>query len=61
MKEPTALAVMYCKAHPTEKTTFEAHHRSANKAAKEAAETGILALIPETTTNHDQKFDFWNN
>ena len=38
---------MYCKAHQLGKTVPERGNRLADRAAKEAAEKGILTLVPE--------------
>ena len=44
IQKPTAVTIMHCKAHQLGKT---GGNRLADKAAKEAAEKGILALVPE--------------
>ncbi|GAB0208079.1 hypothetical protein GRJ2_003273600 [Grus japonensis] len=40
------VAVMHCKAHQLGQTAVKIGNRLADKAAKEAAEQGILALVP---------------
>ena len=47
IQNPPAVAIMHCKAHRTGKTPPETGNQLADKAAKEAAETGIVALLPE--------------
>ena len=60
--KPTAVTIMHCKAHQLGKTGPNAGNRLADKAAKEAAEKGILALVPEKsiklpkeTPNYNEK------
>ena len=47
IQKPTAVAIMRCKAHQSGRTVPETGNRLADRAAKEAAEKGILALVPE--------------
>ena len=47
VQKPTEIAIMHCKAHQTGGTIPELGNQLADRAAKEAAEKGILALIPE--------------
>ena len=47
IQKPMAVAIMHCKAHQTGKKPPEIGNQLAHEAAKEAAETGIMALLPE--------------
>lgn len=62
IQKPTAVTIMPCKAHQLGKTGPNAGNRLADQAAKEAAEKGILALVPEKgiklpkeTPNYNEK------
>lgn len=46
VQKPKEVAVMHCKAHQFGQTAINIGNRLADKAAKEAAERGILALVP---------------
>ncbi|GAB0188415.1 protein NYNRIN-like [Grus japonensis] len=46
VQKPKEVAVMHCKAHQFGQTVINIGNRLADKAAKEAAERGILALVP---------------
>ena len=47
VQKPTEIAIMHCKAHQTGGTIPELGNQLADRAAKEAAEKDILALIPK--------------
>ncbi|XP_040977968.1 uncharacterized protein LOC115337892 isoform X1 [Aquila chrysaetos chrysaetos] len=51
IQKPTAVAIMHCKAHQSGRTVLETGNGLADRAAKEAAEKGILALVPEKSVN----------
>ncbi|XP_054666741.1 uncharacterized protein LOC129199767 [Grus americana] len=46
VQKPKEVAVMHCKAHQFGQTAVNVGNGLAEKAAKEAAEQGILALVP---------------
>jgi len=46
VQKPKEVAVMHCKAHQFGQTAVNIGNRLADKTAKEAAEQGILALVP---------------
>ncbi|GAB0206608.1 protein NYNRIN-like [Grus japonensis] len=46
VQKPKEVAVMHCKAHQFGQTAVNVGNRLVDKAAKEAAEQGILALVP---------------
>ncbi|GAB0209552.1 protein NYNRIN-like [Grus japonensis] len=46
VQKPKEVAVMHCKAHQFGQTAVNVGNRLADKAAKEAAGQGILALVP---------------
>ncbi|XP_074991807.1 uncharacterized protein LOC142074825 [Calonectris borealis] len=46
VQKPKEVAVMHCKAHQFGQTVVNIGNRLADKAAKEAAKQGILALVP---------------
>ncbi|GAB0209847.1 protein NYNRIN-like [Grus japonensis] len=46
VQKPKEVAAMHCKAHQFGQTAINIGNRLADKAAKEAAERGILALVP---------------
>jgi len=46
VQKPKEVMVMHCKAHQFGQTIINIGNRLADKTAKEAAEQGILALVP---------------